>query len=162
MKYAEFQINIYFKKTIPHAQAESQNRKPLRCIEDACVPIDSLVTYMMELTDLLERHDCKGAILGHIGNGHLHVNPGIRTDLPNLSTRVRNLADQFYDLVNEVGGTISGEHGDGILRAGYAKKQWCEIWPLFELVKKTFDPKGIFNPDKKVPVVNTGWPTLKY
>ena len=145
-----------------HAQAASQNRKPLRCIEDACVPIDELITYVMEVNDLLERHDCMGAIFGHVGNGHLHINPSIRTDLPKLAERVRKLTDEFYDLVIGLGGTLSGEHGDGILRVPYAKKQWKEIWPLFEFVKKSFDPKGIFNPDKKVPVGNFNWPELKY
>lgn len=145
-----------------HAQAEKQNRKPLRCIEDACLPIDELVTYVMGLQELMEAHDCKGAIFGHVGNGHLHVNPAIRTDLPNLSGRVQRLMDQFYDLVLQLGGTISGEHGDGILRVPYAKKQWREIWPLFEFVKKSFDPKGIFNPDRKVPLAETKFPALKY
>lgn len=145
-----------------HAQAESQNRKPLRCIEDACVPIDRLVTYVMELNDLLERHDCKGAIFGHVGNGHLHVNPAIRIDVPDLEHRIQLLMDEFYDLVLDVGGTISGEHGDGILRVPYARKQWKDLWPLFEFVKKSFDPKGIFNPDKKVPFQSANWPELKY
>jgi FAD/FMN-containing dehydrogenase len=145
-----------------HSQAANQKRKPLRCIEDACVPIDSLVTYIMELNDLLDRHDCKGAIFGHIGNGHLHVNPGIKTDGTNLRDRIQVLTDEFYNLVLELGGTISGEHGDGILRVPYAKKQWKDIWSVFELVKKTFDPKGIFNPDKKVPMTPTQWPALKY
>lgn len=145
-----------------HDQASIQNRKPLRCIEDACVPIDQLITFVMEATDLMERHDCIGAIFGHVGNGHLHINPSIRIDVPNLSKRVQALMDEFYDLVIALGGTISGEHGDGILRVPYAKKQWKEVWPLFEFVKKSFDPKGIFNPDRKVPVVSMAWPTLKF
>ncbi len=145
-----------------HAQAVSQNRKPLRCIEDACVPMDQLVSFVMEATDLLERHDCKGAIFGHVGNGHLHINPGIRTDLPNLPERIETLMDKFYELVIGLGGTISGEHGDGILRTSYAKKQWKEIWPLFEFVKRSFDPQGIFNSDRKVPMQTYRLPALKY
>lgn len=145
-----------------HAQAEKNNRKPLRCIEDACVPMDSLIQYVMSLTDLMERHDCKGAIFGHVGNGHLHVNPAIRTDIPNLVKRVQKLMDEFYQIVIEMGGTISGEHGDGLLRVSHAKKQWKEIWPLFEFIKRSFDPKGILNPDRKVPVQVQPWPSLKY
>jgi len=145
-----------------HSQAEKESRKPLRCIEDACVPLDQLITYVMELTDLLERHDCKGAIFGHVGNGHLHVNPGIRIDLPDLPNRVRALMDDFYDLVIGLGGTISGEHGDGILRVPYAQKQWKEVWPLFEFIKRSFDPKGIFSPDRKVPLQTRAFPELKY
>ncbi len=145
-----------------HAQAEKNNRKPLRCIEDACVPMDSLIQYVMSLTDLMERHDCKGAIFGHVGNGHLHVNPAIRTDIPKLVERVQELMDEFYDIVIELGGTISGEHGDGILRVPYVKKQWKEIWPLFEFIKRSFDPNGIFNPDRKVPIQSSPWPKLKY
>jgi FAD/FMN-containing dehydrogenase len=145
-----------------HAQAEKENRKPLRCIEDACVPMDALIQYVMALSDLMERHDCRGAIFGHVGNGHLHVNPAIRTDLPNLVERIQKLMDEFHDIVIGLGGTISGEHGDGILRVPYAKKQWKDIWPLFEFIKRSFDPKGILNPDRKVPVQYYPWPELKY
>jgi FAD/FMN-containing dehydrogenase len=145
-----------------HAQAETQNRKPLRCIEDACVPLESLVQFVMGLNDLMERHDCKGAIFGHVGNGHLHVNPSIRTDIPNLEERVIALMKDFHELVDNLGGTISGEHGDGMLRVEYAKKQWKEIWPLFEFVKRSFDPKGIFNPDRKVPIKNSPWPKIRF
>jgi FAD/FMN-containing dehydrogenase len=145
-----------------HEQSAKEHRKPLRCIEDACLPLDQLVTYVMELDDLLQRHDCKGAVFGHVGNGHLHVNPGIRADLPDLDRRIQVLMDEFYDLVIALGGTISGEHGDGILRVPYAQKQWRSIWPLFEFVKRSFDPKGIFNPDRKVPLKKHDWPSVRW
>lgn len=145
-----------------HKEAEKQHRKPLRCIEDACVPIAALTGYTNALTKILRKHDAEGAIFGHIGSGHLHVNPNIRTDIPKLQERIDLLMDDFYDLVLKVGGTISGEHGDGILRIKYAKKQWKDLWPLFETIKNQFDPHSIFNPDKKVSIKTTLQPKLKY
>ena len=145
-----------------HQEAETLNRKPLRCIEDACVPISTLPKYVDELLEILKRHDCEGAVFGHVGNGHLHVNPNIRTDTAKLRERIENLMDDFYELVGSVGGTISGEHGDGILRRRYAEKQWKSTWSLLETVKRTFDPKSILNPDKKVPTIYTPMPKIKY
>lgn len=145
-----------------HKEAEKQHRKPLRCIEDACVPISALMEYTNALTQVLRKHDAEGAIFGHIGSGHLHVNPNIRTDISKLQERIELLMDEFYDLVLKMGGTISGEHGDGLLRIKYAKKQWKDLWPLFETIKHRFDPHGIFNPDKKVLYqADMHWPKLK-
>lgn len=144
-----------------HSHAEKQNRKPLRCIEDACLPMDKIGTFVDEVMCTLIAHDVEGSIFGHVGSGHFHINPNIRTDIPNLSGRIHALMDEFYELVLELGGTVSGEHGDGILRAKYAHAQWKDIWDLFELIKKTFDPTGLFNPDKKVPVHPTSWPNFR-
>jgi FAD/FMN-containing dehydrogenase len=132
-----------------HAQATV--RKPMRCIEDACVPVSNLPTYIDEVQRLLKDHDCEGAMFGHIGNGHLHINPGIDSEKPNLQQRVQALMDDFYSLVWKNQGTISGEHGDGYLRAPYAKQQWAQRWPLFQALKDAFDPQGLLNPGKKMP-----------
>ncbi|MEZ4703881.1 MAG: FAD-binding oxidoreductase [Bdellovibrionota bacterium] len=142
--------------TIIHAQAK--DRQPLRCIEDACVPVDRMVGYVDRVQKLLKKHDCEGPIFGHVGDGHLHINPQIDVGKENLRARVQSLMEEFYLMVLECGGTISGEHGDGILRSAYTQKQWSHQWLAFEVVKQFFDPKCLFNPGKIIPVEKSFFP----
>ena len=88
-------------------------------------------------------------IYGHIAKGLLHTRPLL--DLKNGSdvARLRPIADDIFDLVHSLGGTVSGEHGDGRLRSAYIRRQYPEIWALFLETKRLLDPKGIFNPEIK-------------
>ena len=131
--------------------AKRSSRRPLRCIEDAAVPPANLNAYVSELREILKRHDCDGAVFGHAGDAHIHVNPSIDVQAGSLNHRVEKLMDDVYDLVLKLGGTISGEHGDGLLRKNYMHRQWNNVLPLFAKVKEAFDPKDIFNPGKKQP-----------
>ena len=57
----------------------------------------------------------------------------------------------MYTLVHEFNGSITGEHNDGIIRTPFVKMQYGEeVYGLLEQTKKIMDPKGIFNPGKKV------------
>lgn len=64
---------------------------------------------------------------------------------------IKELSVKVYELVHEFGGTITAEHNDGLIRTPFVKMQYGEeVYRLFEKVKKIWDPKGIFNPGKKV------------
>ncbi|HLG20526.1 MAG TPA: FAD-binding oxidoreductase [Bdellovibrionota bacterium] len=134
---------------ILHAQPGA--RRPLRCVEDGVVPTDRLGTYVTELREILRRHDCDGAIFGHAGDGNIHVNPNVDVGKPRLPARIESLMNDVYDLIFRLEGSISGEHGDGLLRKNYMARQWGDLLPLFREIKAAFDPRGILNPDKKLP-----------
>jgi len=142
-------------KASKYLHEQATHRVPLRCIEDGVVPIEKLSEYVAELRQLLKRHNCDGAIFGHIGDGHLHVNPNIDVTAPHLPQRLDQLMEDFYSLVLRMGGSISGEHGDGVLRRRYVDRQWSSVMPLFQLVKETFDPAGLLNPGKKISLGNS-------
>ena len=64
---------------------------------------------------------------------------------------MKGIADEVSDLVLEYGGSLSGEHGDGLVRSGYNEKMFgSQLYQAFKDVKNTFDPKGIMNPGKIV------------
>lgn len=132
-----------------------QNKKPLRCIEDCAVPIHKLKPFVVELKKILNKHDCMGPIFGHVGSGHVHVNPLIPVFEPYVAQKIYELMTEVYALVMSLGGSISGEHGDGLLRAEFNSKMWGPLYHLMEKVKQTFDPKNVFNPGKKIS--NTKW-----
>jgi hypothetical protein len=101
----------------------------------------------------LERHGIRGVIFGHAGDAHMHVNSLVRVGAPDWRPRVEGLLDDVTALVARLGGTITGEHGDGRLRAPLLPRVWsAESVARFAAVKRAFDPAGILNPGAKVAV----------
>jgi hypothetical protein len=91
-------------------------------------------------------------IFGHAGDAHVHVNPLIDISVPDWRARMGRVLDEVTSLVARLGGTLTGEHGDGRLRTPLLDRVWSdEARTRFSLVKHSFDPAGIFNPGVKVP-----------
>lgn len=122
---------------------------PIRCIEDGIVPPEKLVEFVRGVKEILRSNGCEGAIYGPAGDAHLHVYPWVDVSAPHLPQRIDRLMEETFGLIWELGGSISAQHGDGVLRRRHAERQWKELLPLFHRVKEVFDPAGIFNPEKK-------------
>jgi hypothetical protein len=91
-------------------------------------------------------------IFGHAGDGHIHVN--LLPDVTGASWQaaVADLLEEVTNMIVRLGGTPSGEHGDGRLRAAALDRVYGpELMHLFRLVKESFDPRGIFNPGVILP-----------
>jgi FAD/FMN-containing dehydrogenase len=129
-----------------------EDRRSLQVIEDACVPLDRMGEYIASVRRLSLERRIPAVIFGHAGDGHLHVNL-----LPELAhagweEQVAGLLTDVTALVVRLGGTPSGEHGDGRLRAATLRDVYGdEIVELFGAVKRAFDPAGIFNPGIILP-----------
>lgn len=127
--------------------------KSMQFIEDGCVPLDKLADYVKGVRSALDRQGIRGVIFGHAGDAHMHVNPLVDVRLPDWRSRISALLDEVTTLVARLGGTISGEHGDGRLRAPLLDRVWpAETLERFRAVKQTFDPDGILNPGVKIPL----------
>ncbi|MEO6761762.1 MAG: FAD-binding oxidoreductase [Candidatus Saccharimonadales bacterium] len=134
------------------AHSEGQ-LKAVPIIEDAVVPVTQLEEFISRIYHLFEQHKLPIAIWGHAGDGNLHIQPYL--DLAQVGDRQKafRLMDEYYDLVVELGGSTSGENGDGRLRAPYLSKLYGDdVSELFGKVKKIFDPYGTLNPGVKVGV----------
>ncbi len=121
-----------------------------RIIEDATVHPDNLVRYIRGLRGIFARHGVEGIIFGHAGSGHVHVNLLMDPHSAPDNAKMRPICEDVAELVASLKGTLSGEHGDGILRAAWLRKTFGNLYPLFEEVKRAFDPRGILNPGKKI------------
>ena len=115
--------------------------------EDAAVPPEKLGTYLRELDVLLARFGYSGASYGHFGEGCMHV----RIDFDLLSAEgiaaYRSFVEQATDLVVALGGSVSGEHGDGRARSDLVRRMYGpEAHALFARVKQAWDPAGTLNP----------------
>lgn len=136
------------KAAYPLLYKADNYKKPMNFIDDAALPLDQLNAYLDGLRKLFEKYDVEAVIYGHAGNGNLHVNPLMDPRDPKFEETLLVLADTGFELAMELGGTITGEHGDGILRAPYVKHQYQESYGLFKEIKSFFDPKRILNPGK--------------
>lgn len=127
------------------------SRKPVGLIEDTVVNPDMLHDYTRFLLQQYRDNKLDYVIYGHAGNGNLHTRPIIDTESETGLELFNNVADKVFTEVINRGGTITGEHGDGIGRTKYIEIMYgTQVVSVFEQVKKLFDPKLLMNPGKKV------------
>jgi FAD/FMN-containing dehydrogenase len=127
--------------------------KSMQVIEDGAVPLPRLADYVRGVRAALARHGVRGVIFGHAGDGHVHVNPLVDMRVDDWRQRVDALLEEVTELAARLGGTLSGEHGDGRLRTPLLARTWTpEVLALFAATKRAFDPVGVLNPGVKVPL----------
>ena len=128
-------------------------RRSLQVIEDACVPVPRMGEYIATVRRTAAHLGLPVVIFGHAGDGNIHVNVLPEVDRPGWETSIARLFDLITDEVVRLGGTTSGEHGDGRIRREALRKLYGPgITGLFQQIKQAFDPKGILNPGVKVPL----------
>ena len=119
--------------------------------DDIAVPVERLAEAIEETLAIGERHGLEACSWGHAGDGNLHSTFMLdRTDTAALE-RARAAAGELCEMAERLGGTISGEHGIGLAKAGHLGAGWDPARVrLHRQVKDAFDPKGLLNPGKKV------------
>ncbi len=138
--------------SVVSAYGDGSNRA-LPVVEDGIVPVDKLEDFIEGVYTIFEKMGLKAALWGHAGDGHLHVQPLL--DLGQLGDRQKifRLMEEYHQLVISLGGSTTGEHGDGRLRGPVLQKLYGEeVYALLEQVKKIFDPHGTLNPGVKIGV----------
>jgi Fe-S oxidoreductase len=102
------------------------------------------------MQNVLKAHQVTASLFSHAGQGEVHIHPFL--DLSNQSDvrRMRNLAEDLYQEVLNLGGTISAEHACGLSRTPYVRRQVGQLYDVFRQVKRIFDPAGRLNPGKIV------------
>ena len=128
-----------------------EDRRSLQVIEDGCVPVARLGEYVRAVRDAAARRKLDVVLFGHAGDGHLHCNLLPEVARAGWEAEVASLLEEVTGVVVALGGTPSGEHGDGRLRAPLLERVFgAEVVALFAKVKEAFDPQGILNPGIKL------------
>ena len=123
--------------------------KPLPFVEDTAVDPENLGEFVRRFDEIVRSHNTQAAYYGHASVGCLHIRPLVSLKDPQGIATMVSIGDEISDLVREFGGSMSGEHGDGIVRGVWTEKMFGpQIYQLFRDVKRTFDPQGIMNPGK--------------
>lgn len=131
-----------------------QGMRTAPVIDDVCVHPRDLPEFMPKIEKLLAQEkykDLVSTIAGHMGDANFHIVPLVDIHKEGIVDTLHQLMDEVYSLALEYKGTITAEHNDGLLRTPYLPKMYNQdIISLFEKTKEIFDPKGVFNPRKKV------------
>jgi len=125
--------------------------RSMQFIEDCAVPAEALPDYVRGVRRILAENDTRVVIFGHAGDSHIHVNPLVDIRRDDWRQRVERILDGVTQLAASLGGTLTGEHGDGRLRTPLMARVWTDVARArFAEVKEAFDPAGILNPGVKV------------
>ncbi len=127
------------------------DKKAVACIEDTAVAISDLADYISEFTTIMKSYDQQAVYYAHAGAGELHLRPILDLKKSEDVILFKKITDDVATLVKKYNGSMSGEHGDGIVRAPYIPFMIGEEnFQIIKKVKRIFDPQGIFNPGKIV------------
>ncbi len=131
------------------AEMRVGKRSPVPGVEDLVVPLEKLGAILGFLETTFSGLGLQFISYGHAGDANLHVRP-----LLDLSeSKDRRLLDEImrscFEKVWKLGGSITGEHGDGLLRAAYVKEQYRETYELMIKIKQIYDPRWLMNPGVK-------------
>jgi glycolate oxidase subunit GlcD len=119
--------------------------------EDIVVPLDRVAEAMEATVEIGRHHDLIALCFGHAGDGNLHSTFLVSPDDAEELRRAEAAVDELFDLAVQLGGSVSGEHGLGVLKAGQLARQWGpRALALHEEIKRVFDPKNLLNPGKKL------------
>lgn len=139
------------KAGLPLLQSLSPDLKPETFVEDSAVAPERLRAYVQRFRQICAEHGVQVAFYGHASVGLLHARPLINLKRAEDVRTMRAIAEAIRDLVLEFGGALSGEHGDGMLRAEFNRALFGDaLYEAFREVKRTFDPRGLLNPGKIV------------
>jgi len=131
--------------------ATTGDRKPIAFVEDAAVPVEKMPAFIRQFEAVLKRHDTTAGIYAHASVGCLHIRPLIDLKQTPEVQKMSAITEEISDLVLEFGGSMSGEHGDGLARGHLNEKMFGpKIYQAFREVKAAFDPQNIMNPGKIV------------
>jgi len=123
---------------------------------DVCVPVPELPAAAAVARATLDRLGLHGGILGHAGDGNLHVSVMVDPDDAAEVARSDELVGLLVEDALARGGTCSGEHGIGVGKIAWLEREHPDLLPLYRGIKALFDPHGIMNPGKVLRVPGDG------
>lgn len=125
------------------------DRVPVGFVEDTAVPVERLAEHLRGLYKIFDDRGLEAAAYGHASTGHLHVRPFL--DLGSAKDRelLGQVAREVFEHTRKLGGTMSGEHGDGLLRSEFLPGFFGPAYDAMVAIKELFDPAGVLNPGKK-------------
>jgi len=130
-----------------------KGRRTAPFVDDVVVPASTMPDFLPKMRAILDEYKLIYTIAGHAGNGNFHIIPLMDMVVEDNRRIIDEVSDKVYDLVISYGGSITGEHNDGIVRTPYLPKMFTpEIMELFKRFKNVFDSKKIFNPGKKIGI----------
>ncbi len=119
-------------------------------IDDLVIPPHRLPEAWPKLTKIIKKYKLMATIAGHMGDGNFHIIPLMKIEDPRERLKLQPCMKEVNELVLDYGGSISGEHNDGLVRGPWLERMYGpEVFGYMDAVKRLYDPENIFNPRKK-------------
>lgn len=137
-------------KVVPLLTRIKGHTRPTPIVEDVAVPPAALHEFLVTAQKVFQSHEVTASLYAHAAAGQVHLRPFLPSPSPADGEKLEKLARDIYAAVFAVGGTISGEHGDGMSRSSFLRNEYGDLYRVFERVKEIFDPQNLLNPGKIV------------
>ena len=119
-------------------------------IDDLVVPPARLSEFLPQLREIIKKYKLLATIAGHLGDGNFHVIPLMKIEDPAERAKFEPAMKEVNTLVIKYGGSVSGEHNDGMIRGPWLKEMYSpSVLGYMKEIKELYDPLNIFNPHKK-------------
>ncbi|MEO7904254.1 MAG: FAD-binding oxidoreductase [Candidatus Saccharimonadales bacterium] len=119
-------------------------------IDDFVVPPARLTEFLPQLDAIIRKYKLQATLAGHLGDGNFHVIPLMKIEEPSERAKLEPAMKEVNDLVISYGGSVSGEHNDGMVRGPWLKEMYSpSVLGYMIDMKQLYDPANIFNPRKK-------------
>ena len=119
-------------------------------IDDLIVPPPNLTEFLPRMRKIIKKYGLFATIAGHMGDGNFHIIPLMKLEDPKERAKLLPAMKETNELVLKYGGSLSGEHNDGLVRGPWLEEMYGkEVLELFRQAKHIMDPDNIFNPHKK-------------
>jgi FAD/FMN-containing dehydrogenase/Fe-S oxidoreductase len=126
-------------------------RKAIACIEDTAVALEALPNYISDFEALMAEFNQDAVYYAHAGAGEIHLRPILNLRDEKELQQFKEISARSAALVKKYRGSLSGEHGDGRVRAPFIEMMvGSEVYKAYQKVKAIFDPENLFNPGKIV------------
>ena len=150
-EFAEDQARIWNIRKVGLGIFDSrpQSARPVAFIEDCAIPVERLGDFVREIERIMAAHQTEGGIYAHASAGCLHIRPILDLKTSEGVRSLRSIAKQALELTLRLGGSMSSEHGDGIVRGEWLKQIYGEeIIEAMRTLKRAADPFDLLNPKK--------------
>ena len=123
--------------------------RPVPFLEDVAVPPEATQEFLVAVQRVLQKHKVTASLYAHAAAGQIHLRPFLPShQLKGCADRMQDLAQDVYEVAFSVGGSVSGEHGNGLSRSAFVRSQYGPLYEVFRQVKGIFDPHNLMNPGK--------------
>jgi FAD/FMN-containing dehydrogenase len=119
-------------------------------IDDLVVNPEHLTEFLPELREIIKKYKLLATVAGHMGDGNFHVIPLMKIEEPSERAKLEPAMKEVNTLVIKYGGSVSGEHNDGLIRGPWLEQMYSpSVLGYMKEMKHLYDPQNIFNPHKK-------------
>lgn len=136
------------RRVVPLLARLKSGARPVPLVEDIAVPPEALHDFLVRAQRVLQRHQLTASLYAHAASGQVHLRPFLPMPVEQDAERIESIARDLYEVVFSVGGSISGEKGDGLSRTAFIRSQYGPLYRVFQQVKDVFDPGHLLNPGK--------------